>query len=157
MGTNERKQIINTKTASFPKIGKTNNLGNIVRIKTRQTENLFEDYYFDYYGDAFAAAEAMSEDLGVEVGGFVFPNGTAVIYVYEYATYTSTALPCTTAELAATFHTHPNNPYASEQDIRSHSENHGNADLLILHDGSITAYGFEDGMYLPTKETNDWE
>ncbi len=108
-------------------------LGTFVRLKSEPTEaddaasdieGQLSDKYsletFNSYENAYDAARSHGDSTGVESGGFIFPDGSAIFFVSDSATTSSTTLPVWNNGASTTYHYHPGGtPTMSSQDSLS--------------------------------------
>lgn len=138
----------------------TQELTPAVRLKSTTENNQYETHYSDW-SDAFAAAIDYSESAGVECSGYLFADGSAILYLDPNAEYQCTGFP-TPIDIGAgsvtlyngqiidaTFHTHPNTPNFSGSDNDAQSNYFPNCDMYILYGGNSYYYHYEDGYYWP--------
>jgi len=135
----------------------------LVRLKSSPIEGP-GTYSYDDCLDAFLNAMCYSDTAGVECGGFVFADGTAILYISPNATRNSSGLPvpgmyCNENGMdisfyngnviESTYHTHPDNFYFSGTDNNTQSQNFPNSDMIILYNDSAYVYHYEYGYYIP--------
>lgn len=136
---------------------------NLVRLKSSPIEGP-GTYTYDDYLDAFLDAMCYSDTAGVECGGFVFADGTAILYISPNATRNSGGLPVPGMYcdengmdisfyngnvIESTYHTHPDNFYFSGTDNNTHSQYFPNSNMIILYNDSAYVYHYEYGYYIP--------
>ncbi|NMB97194.1 MAG: hypothetical protein GYA02_11390 [Clostridiaceae bacterium] len=159
-----KETILSSENLSKRLLGK-NNISNynLVRLKSLPIEGS-GTYSYDDYLDAFIDAMCYSDTAGVECGGFVFEDGTAILYISPYATSNSGRLPVPGMYcdengmdisfyngnvIESTYHTHPDHFYFSGTDNNTQSQYFPNSDLIILYNDSAYVYHYEYGFYIP--------
>ena len=115
--------------------------------------------------EAFLYATLYSNITQKECSGYVFGDGTAILYIYPNATNTSTSYPYPVYNqnlggidisiydgnvVQSTFHTHPSwsTPLFSDNDYKAQSKYFPNSSLIIIYRGAASEYNFEYGFYI---------
>ncbi|SKB89081.1 hypothetical protein [Alkalitalea saponilacus] len=123
-----------------------------VRLKSGQVENtssngnfLYE--WFSNFEDAFNACRNYSQaNNNVESGGYLFPNGRAILIIDKNATDTTMVMPVSKNGMPSgtiTYHFHDQNKYPSPTDsiTMQFMKSYGVDSLIIVTPNGIHGYG----------------
>ncbi len=136
-----------------------------VRLKSGNIESGSSGHDYSGFWNAFNYVLDYMDANGVEIGGYIFQGGGALIYPSPNATSTTWQAPgpvflvedsngayvsiYNNQAIQATFHTHPNSSIPSPTDIYSMMTCFPNCDLIILYNCNAYVYTFEYGHYIP--------
>ncbi len=135
----------------------------LLRLKSGSVEGSVT-YTYDDYMNALMDAMCYSYENQLECSGYVFADGTAVLYINSNATPSSSSYPgpvynyCIDGAdvtvyngnvVESTYHTHFNSERFSNTDYNTQSNYYPNSNLIILYNDFIYEYTYEYGYFIP--------
>jgi hypothetical protein len=141
------------------------NTKQLVRLKSGGMEDgLCGIYNYSDYINALSDAMCYSDTYLDECSGYVFSDGTAVLFINFNATHSSSSYPGPVVNycidgadvsvyngnvIESTYHTHFNSERFSGTDYNTQSNYFPNSTLIILYNDNIYEYNYEYGYFIP--------
>jgi hypothetical protein len=151
MNDTKKHELLNNALIKSEKIRRlipVNNLSPTIRLKQGSEIPSVPGFFLDWFAsitEAYQACMNYSQTNNVESGGYIFPDGRAILIIDSLATDSTMRIPVWNNGASAGFHYHPgNNPSMSPQDSLAMSlmQEHGIDSLIIITQDTISGYGF---------------